>query len=224
MLPSYTTPPNTLFSFAHRPVTSRSRLNASLRTSWASPSSQQPLPSSSQSNASTSSDSSRPRTRAQTSSPNPASFVLEARRLRRPRHRALRGLPPAGASLHVLAADLSDEEGVLDDEREDLNNFGRRFLIPIGRRNTQMEAEAAPSPTPSDHDHRQEDRGGLTPSPEPMEDVDLDASIEDQDAPDLDASLEDLDRSTEYDSDDIELMNDMDRSVASDEVGDSMEQ
>ncbi|GMK55301.1 hypothetical protein CspeluHIS016_0203570 [Cutaneotrichosporon spelunceum] len=169
MLPSYTAPPNTLFSFAHRPVSSPSH------------------------------------------------------RLRRPRHRALRGLPPAGAALHLLAADLSDDEGVLDDEREDLNNFGRRFLIPIGRRNTQMEAEAAPSPTPSDHDHRQEDRGGLSPSPEPMEDIDLDASVDDLDAPDLDASLEDLDRSTEYDSEDMALMQEMDQSIGSEPVEESME-
>lgn len=127
MLPSYTAPPNTLFSFAHRPVTSRSRLNASLRTGWAPT----PTPSSKPSKAACSGSSS-------------ASSVAAARRLRRPRHRALRGLPPAGAALTALAADLSDEEGALNEEKEELNNFGRRFLIPIGRRNTQMEAEAAP--------------------------------------------------------------------------------
>lgn len=72
------------------------------------------------------------------------------------------------------------------------------------------------SPTPSDHDHRQEDRQGISPSPEPLEDVDLDASVDDHDAPDLDASLEDLDRSTEYDSDDLRLMREMDQSLGSD--------
>jgi hypothetical protein len=127
MLPSYTAPPNTLFSFAHRPVTSRSRLNASLRTSWAP-----------------ATPSSKPSTSKAASSGSSASSVAAARRLRRPRHRALRGLPPAGAALTALAADLSDDEGALNEEREELNNFGRRFLIPIGRRNTQMEAEAAP--------------------------------------------------------------------------------
>lgn len=57
-----------------------------------------------------------------------------------------------------------------------------------------------------------------------MDDVDLDASVDDQDAPDLDASLEDHDRSTEYDSEDLALMNAMDRSVGSDEIEVSMEE
>lgn len=45
--------------------------------------------------------------------------------------------------------------------------------------------------------------------------MDLDASVEDHDGVDLDASVEDLDRSTEYDSDDLRLMREMDRSVGS---------
>lgn len=40
--------------------------------------------------------------------------------------------------------DLSDEEAQLDEEKHELNQFGHRFLIPIGRRITQMESEAAP--------------------------------------------------------------------------------
>ncbi|BEI85087.1 hypothetical protein CcaverHIS002_0504880 [Cutaneotrichosporon cavernicola] len=218
MLPSYTLPPDTLFSFAHRPVTSRSRLNASLRTSWAVSTATTATTSSANPSQGPS-----PGLKHSAAAASSASFTATAHRLRRPRHRALRGLPAAGASLHLLAADLSDEEGVLDEEREDLNNFGRRFLIPIGRRNTQMEAEAAPSPTPSDHDHRQEDRGGVSPSLEPMDDVDLDASVDDLDAPDLDASIEDMDRSTEYDSEDMAFMNEMDRSIGSESHGESME-
>lgn len=58
--------------------------------------------------------------------------------------RALRAQRPAGVALGADAMDLSDEEAQLDEEKHELNHFGHRFLIPIGRRITQMESEAAP--------------------------------------------------------------------------------
>ncbi|KAL1407681.1 hypothetical protein Q8F55_007114 [Vanrija albida] len=142
------------------------------------------------------------------SSSEPAAAVERAAR------RALRGKRPAGVALGKDAADLSDEEAALEDDKHAINAFGHRFLLPFGRRLTQMEMEAAPSPTPSDHDHRQEDRGAepaspVPPSPELDEpegdEVDLDASLEDRDG--------DPDQSTEYDSDDLRLMRNMDRSI-----------
>jgi hypothetical protein len=70
------------------------------------------------------------------------------------------------------------------------------------------------SPTPSDADHQQEDRNNHEHAATPLatpegdaDEVDLDASVEDMDRAD--------DRSTEYDSDDLRLMRDMDRSVGS---------
>lgn len=134
--PLPTTTPSPLFSFAHTPITSRSRLNASLRaTSWSTqpPSSVHP---------------SHPSHAASTSTHrlDEDETEIDSRVLltKRARHRALRGLQPAGAALRIDAAELSDEENALEAEKEDLNHFGHRFLIPIGRRNTQMEAEAAP--------------------------------------------------------------------------------
>ncbi|TXT13205.1 hypothetical protein VHUM_01606 [Vanrija humicola] len=179
---------DTLYAFYPYPLRARERVHASLRG---------PAPLSSTSSSSAASSS---------SSDTQAAVDRAARR-------ALRGKRPAGVALGKDAADLSDEEAALEDDKHAINAFGHRFLLPFGRRLTQMEMEAAPSPTPSDHEHRQEDRGAEPPSPVPPSpelgdqdgEIDLDASLEDRDA--------DPDQSTEYDSDDLRLMRNMDRSI-----------
>ncbi|WOO85004.1 uncharacterized protein LOC62_06G008509 [Vanrija pseudolonga] len=184
---------DTLYAFYPYPLRARERVHASLRRSAPSTSTLT-SPSSPSSSSSSAADTS-------------AAVGRAARR-------ALRGKRPVGVALGKDAADLSDEEAALDDEKHAINAFGHRFLLPFGRRLTQMEMEAAPSPTPSDHDHRQEDRNAEPPSPIPPSpelgeqeggEVDLDASLEDRDA--------DHDQSTEYDSDDLRLMRNMDRSI-----------
>lgn len=73
--------------------------------------------------------------------------------------RALRGLRPAGISLGLDAGDLSDEEEAVEEERASVNAFGHRFLLPFGRRLTQMEMEAAPVSAVGCGEWRMEDGG-----------------------------------------------------------------
>lgn len=111
---------DTLYAFYPYPLRARERVHASLRGP-AGPSASTSPPSSSSASA------------ADTS----AAVDRAARR-------ALRGKRPAGVALGKDAADLSDEEAALDDEKHAINAFGHRFLLPFGRRLTQMEMEAAP--------------------------------------------------------------------------------
>ncbi|WVQ93084.1 hypothetical protein IAU59_000148 [Kwoniella sp. CBS 9459] len=128
---------------------------------------------------------------------------------RRAERRALMGRRPAGTGLGKDDDDVIADEDVLDHEQHDINMFGHRFLLPYGRRLTQMEMDAAPSPSPSepDHERRQEDRtmgsaGSPLAQPQNLDEeddggeggaVDLDASIEDLDASEIvedEASME----------------------------------
>jgi hypothetical protein len=77
----------------------------------------------------------------------------------RAERRALIGLRPAGFAIGRESEDLDLEEITQEDERvsldtrssgsalmeqEQIRSFGHRFLLPIGRRQTQMEIDAAP--------------------------------------------------------------------------------
>ncbi|KAI9636808.1 uncharacterized protein MKK02DRAFT_45515 [Dioszegia hungarica] len=143
-----------------------------------------------------------------TAGPGPSSASNAEKRerhrlaLKRAEERALAGKRPAGVELGKEADEMSDEEGVIQDERDHLNLFGHRFLLPYGRRQTQSEIDAAPaSPTPSQeqNDRMQEDpQGGVggnvnmaaMPASDDLgdgeegEEVDLDASVEDMDGDD----------------------------------------
>jgi len=88
--------------------------------------------------------------------------ITRATRIReRSERRALVGLRPAGFAIGRESEDLDLEEMTLEDERvshlvwlyafvirltrqQHINMFGHRFLLPIGRRQTQMELDAAP--------------------------------------------------------------------------------
>ncbi|OCF35700.1 hypothetical protein I316_02755 [Kwoniella heveanensis BCC8398] len=121
--------------------------------------------------------------------------------LKRAERRALMGRRPAGTGLGKDDEDVIVDEDMLDHEQHDINMFGHRFLLPYGRRLTQMEMDAAPSPSPSDPDHerRQEDRtmgsaGSPLIQPRNLDDDD-EGDEEDGGVVDLDASIEDLDAS-----------------------------
>lgn len=80
----------------------------------------------------------------------------------RAQRRALMGKRPAGINLSRHADELSEEEDAMEDEKvgqslhhsdessltadsqQEVNMFGHRFLLPYGRRLTQMEMDAAP--------------------------------------------------------------------------------
>ncbi|ORY33128.1 hypothetical protein BCR39DRAFT_521378 [Naematelia encephala] len=175
-------PPASFYSF---PISSRTRVHTSIRG----------LAPSSSSSAS--------------GGPGPATQERQREKnaCERALRRALVGQRPAGVALGREGEDLSDEEEALGAENQMVTQFGHRFLLPIGRRLTQMEMDAAASPTPSqpDDERRQEDRNVASVSPlvggqpvlegelegeEGGEVVDLDASIEDLDAS---GDIEDLD-------------------------------
>ncbi|KAE8543688.1 hypothetical protein D1P53_000404 [Cryptococcus gattii VGV] len=116
--------------------------------------------------------------------------------MKRAERRVLMGNNPAGMMLGREDEEVTLEEDVLEDEQMNINMFGHRFLLPFGRRQTQMEMDSAPSPSPSepDHDHRQEDNSMAMPANTlPDEDDD------EEHGQDLDASIEDMDDSGEYD-------------------------
>ncbi|WWC91076.1 uncharacterized protein L201_006017 [Kwoniella dendrophila CBS 6074] len=125
--------------------------------------------------------------------------------MKRAERRALMGKRPAGIGLGKDDDEVINDEDMLDHEQHDINMFGHRFLLPFGRRLTQMEMDAAPSPSPSDHDHerRQEDHAmGGSPMMEPQM---QEGEMEDEDEQvDLDASIEDLDNSETIDDGSIE--------------------
>jgi len=123
------------------------------------------------------------------------------------------GLRPAGLAVGRESEELDVEEQALDDERQNINMFGHRFLLPFGRRLTQMEMDAAPSPTPSepDNERRQEDRNMASPTLALVggEDGDGGAPVPDggeegggdEEMVDLDASIEDMDASAQEEGD-----------------------
>ncbi|KAK6906155.1 hypothetical protein I203_100139 [Kwoniella mangroviensis CBS 8507] len=118
--------------------------------------------------------------------------------MRRAERRALMGRRPTGVGLSRDDDEVMNEEDMLDHEQHDINMFGHRFLLPFGRRLTQMEMDAAPSPSPSEHDHerRQEDHTMGSPMMEPhIQGEQDDEDEEDGGQVDLDASIEDLDNS-----------------------------
>ncbi|WVF65411.1 hypothetical protein IAT40_000138 [Kwoniella sp. CBS 6097] len=119
--------------------------------------------------------------------------------LSRAERRALMGGRPAGTGLGKDDDDVIVDEDMLDHEQHDINMFGHRFLLPYGRRLTQMEMDAAPSPSPSepDHERRQEDRTTGSAGSPLMQPQNLDGEDEEEEggAVDLDASIEDLDAS-----------------------------
>ncbi|KAK8844115.1 hypothetical protein IAR55_006909 [Kwoniella newhampshirensis] len=133
--------------------------------------------------------------------------------MKRAEERALMGRRPAGVGLGKDDEEIIVEEDLLEHEQHDTNMFGHRFLLPFGRRLTQMEMDAAPSPSPSepDHERRQEDRsgpGGVSPI-SPVVGVGATGldDLDDEDGGgagivDLDASIEDMDRSEGADGDD----------------------
>ncbi|WVN88025.1 uncharacterized protein L203_103224 [Cryptococcus depauperatus CBS 7841] len=115
---------------------------------------------------------------------------------RRAERRAVMGRPPAGVMLDIQEEKISMDEDRVGHEEHNVNMFGHRFLLPYGRRQTQMEMDSAPSPSPTepDHEHRQEDAASVPTLAVGEEDEtptqDLDASIEDLDA---DSALSDTD-------------------------------
>ncbi|WWC72974.1 uncharacterized protein I206_106938 [Kwoniella pini CBS 10737] len=121
--------------------------------------------------------------------------------MRRAERRALMGRRPAGVGLGKDDDEVIHEEDLLDHEQHDINMFGHRFLLPYGRRLTQMEMDAAPSPSPSEHDHerRQEDHTMGSPMMETqtqgINGAEGDEEGEGDEVVDLDASIEDLDDS-----------------------------
>ncbi|ORX39154.1 hypothetical protein BD324DRAFT_618668 [Kockovaella imperatae] len=78
--------------------------------------------------------------------PGPKTEEIVREKLARARaeRRALMGRRPPGVALGREAEELSDEEAAMEDEKQNINLFGHRFLLPFGRRLTQMEMEAAP--------------------------------------------------------------------------------
>ncbi|KAK4688357.1 hypothetical protein P7C73_g1755, partial [Tremellales sp. Uapishka_1] len=122
------------------------------------------------------------------------------RGLDRAARRALTGKRPAGTHLGREAEDLSAEENELENEKEAINKFGNRFLLPYGRRQTHMEMDAARSPTPSeaDHERRQEDQNvgsPTTPLVGTAGEEELEEGQSEEAEADLDASVEDMDAS-----------------------------
>ncbi|WVQ63774.1 uncharacterized protein L199_001928 [Kwoniella botswanensis] len=119
--------------------------------------------------------------------------------MRRAERRALMGRRPTGVGLSRDDDEVINEEDMLDHEQHDINMFGHRFLLPLGRRLTQMEMDAAPSPSPSEHDHerRQEDHTMGSPMMETQIQGEQDDEDDEEDGGqvDLDASIEDLDNS-----------------------------
>ncbi|WVW79497.1 hypothetical protein I302_101466 [Kwoniella bestiolae CBS 10118] len=128
--------------------------------------------------------------------------------MERAERRALMGRRPAGVGMSRDDDEVVNEEDILDHEQHDINMFGHRFLLPFGRRLTQMEMDAAPSPSPSEHDHerRQEDHTMGSPLMEPqIQGEDGEEDEEDEEgAVDLDASIEDLDNSEMVDEEENE--------------------
>ncbi|WVQ81128.1 hypothetical protein IAT38_003250 [Cryptococcus sp. DSM 104549] len=120
---------------------------------------------------------------------------------RRAEKRALMGRLPAGVALGREEDLLDQEDDVLEHEQRDINMFGHRFLLPYGRRLTQMEMDSAPSPSPSEPDHelRQEDN---TVGHIPLENG-QEAEEDEGEIRDLDASIEDMDE--EYEGSDDEM-------------------
>ncbi|EKD03734.1 hypothetical protein A1Q2_01960 [Trichosporon asahii var. asahii CBS 8904] len=215
--------PSPLFSYYAYTISSRDRVHASLLNSYASSSSSASSRTPSSSTSSLPTPGGGGRWKPRTSVPIPPHSASAARRssLARAQRRALTGKRPAGFAVAHDLADLSDEEAALDEEKASINQFGHRFLMPFGRRMTLGEMETAPSPTPSDPSHRQEEAHAISPSPVPEEEegaeVDLDADLEDMDASDDgdEGVSGQIEESGEYDSDDVQLMEDMDRSIDS---------
>ncbi|GFZ47311.1 hypothetical protein JCM24511_05054 [Saitozyma sp. JCM 24511] len=146
--------------------------------------------------------------------PSTRSRLAQRQHLDRASRRALAGRRPVGVGLGREAVEMEDEEAAMEEEENNIGMFGHRFLLPYGRRQTQMELDAAPqSPTPSqlEDDRRQEDLGvgGVATSPlAPTGNPQTELTEMDEEQPeevvDLDASVEDMDASGMYDEEDGE--------------------
>ncbi|AFR96247.2 hypothetical protein C347_04425 [Cryptococcus neoformans AD2-60a] len=175
--------PNTLYSFSSYPPSPRRHLNHILLH----PPNDQPQP--------------QPQAGPSTPSLHGVSYCKEKdevnKLMRRAERRVLMGKSPAGMMLGREDEEVAMEEDLLEHEQKmNINMFGHRFLLPFGRRQTQMEMDSAPSPSPSepDHEHRQEDNSMAMPM----------NTLPDEDGneargQDLDASIEDMDDTDEYD-------------------------
>jgi hypothetical protein len=96
--------------------------------------------------------------------PGPSTSVRQAERLQleRASRRALTGRRPAGVGIGREGNELEEEEAAAEEEevrraafglmlllweltsQNNVGMFGHRFLLPYGRRQTQMELDAAP--------------------------------------------------------------------------------
>ncbi|AAW44169.1 hypothetical protein CNF00470 [Cryptococcus deneoformans JEC21] len=174
--------PNTLYSFSPYPLLPRRHLNHVLLH----PPNDQPQP--------------QPQAGPSTSSLRGVNYCKERdeinKLMRRAERRALMGKNPAGMMLGREDEEVAIEEDVLEHEQMNVNMFGHRFLLPFGRRQTQMEMDSAPSPSPSepDNEHRQEDNSMAIPVNTLPDEDDDEARGQD-----LDASIEDMDDTDEYD-------------------------
>ncbi|WRT69191.1 uncharacterized protein IL334_006175 [Kwoniella shivajii] len=123
----------------------------------------------------------------------------------RAERRALMGWRPAGIGLAKEDDEVCNEEDILDHDQHDINMFGHRFLLPFGRRLTQMEMDAAPSPSPSEQDHERRQEDHTMASPVVAAELAEIGEEEEQDGQvDLDASIEDLDDSAVVDDGSVE--------------------
>ncbi|WWC63901.1 uncharacterized protein I303_106506 [Kwoniella dejecticola CBS 10117] len=201
--------PLTLYSFYPHPISPRSHVHSTLFPSSSSSGNAVAGPSSSKPNQ----KSKQKQKQKQTTGLGQGNVVraeagtsrleIEAS-MKRAERRALMGRRAAGVGLGKDDDEVIHDEDVLDHEQHDINMFGHRFLLPYGRRLTQMEMDAAPSPSPSEHDHerRQEDHTMGSPMMETQTqaqggnmDMDDDGTEEGNEVVDLDASIEDLDDS-----------------------------
>ncbi|WVR08928.1 hypothetical protein IAU60_005987 [Kwoniella sp. DSM 27419] len=179
--------PSTLYSFYPHPLSPRSHLHSTLSPSQHSTTAQAGPGPTTQGNRTIAS--------GQLKGNSIRAEAEVASAMKRAELRALMGRRPAGTGLGKDDDEVGAEEDMLDQEQHDINMFGHRFLLPYGRRLTQMEMDAAPSPSPSepDHERRQEDRTMGSPGSPVMQ---QEVAEEDEEGPvDLDASIEDLDAS-----------------------------
>ncbi|TYJ56134.1 hypothetical protein B9479_003120 [Cryptococcus floricola] len=192
--------PDTLHSFSPYPLSSRAHLHKSLLH----PSSA----SSSQAGPSTYRSSGIRGIQSPPTNADPDEQAQDARRSagmmrRRAEERVLMGRTPAGVMLGREDDEVTLEEEMMDQEQHDVTMFGHRFLLPYGRRQTQMEMDSAPSPSPSeaDHERRQEDPSGILHHHHHPPEDDTE-NEDDEDVADLDGSVEDMDASQFDDEED----------------------